>query len=47
MFTSHIGALIYQSNSISLMETVILQIVMTYGRKPHNSITNVYQQIST
>jgi len=23
------------------------QTVMTYGRKPHNSITNVYQQIST
>jgi len=29
------------------METVILQIVMTYGRKPHNSVTNIYQQIST
>jgi len=29
------------------METVILQTVMTHGRKPHNSTTNVYQQIST
>jgi len=29
------------------METVTLQTVMAYGRKPHNSIINVYQQIST
>ena len=41
MFTSHNGDLIHQSNSISPMGNVILQIVMTYGRKPHNSITNV------
>ena len=47
MFNPHNGGLIYQSNSVSLMETVILQTVMTLGRKPHNSITNIYQQIST
>jgi hypothetical protein len=41
MFTSHNGALIYQSYSISLMENIMLQTVMTYGHKPHNSITNV------
>jgi len=41
-----LNVLIYQPNSISLMEAVTLQTVMTYGRKPHNSITNVYQQIS-
>jgi hypothetical protein len=34
---SHNGDLICQTNSISLMETVILQTVITY---------NVYQQIS-
>jgi len=27
------------------METFILQNEMTYGHKPHNFITNVYQQI--
>jgi len=27
------------------METFILQNEVTYGHKPHNIITNVYQQI--
>jgi len=30
-----------------LPQTKSCRIVMTYGRKPHNSITNVHQQIST
>jgi hypothetical protein len=41
LFTSHNVALVYQSNLISLMETIILQTVMTYGCKPHNSTTDL------
>jgi len=32
--------------SISLMETVILRTVMTYGSMLHKSITTVHQRIS-
>jgi len=42
-FNSAFKGLIYQLISISLIETVILQTVMTHGRKPHNYITYVYQ----